>query len=101
MKANRINPNQTEIIGAQVSVLFSYATPVAAHVAGVGYFRTSVRHSVTTSRHVNTWLRDNGASMDKVREMRQEFFDAIDFDADAIMLRECGVPTIDLREVTP
>lgn len=88
MKANRINPNLTEVAGDRVTVLFSYATPVAAHVQGEGYYRTETRHSVTTSRHINTWLAANAgiAWQTLVKERPQAWFNALDFstkDADA------------------
>ncbi len=35
------------------SVLYSYRTPVAAFVPGLGYMRTEEYFSVTTSRHAN------------------------------------------------
>jgi len=38
-------------------VLFSYRTPVAAHVPGEGFFRTNHNWSRTTSKHINKWLR--------------------------------------------
>ena len=38
-------------------VLFSYRTPVAAHVPGEGFFRTNHNWSKTTSKHINKWLR--------------------------------------------
>jgi len=38
-------------------VLFSYRTPVAAHVPGQGFFRTNHNWSKTTSKHINKWLR--------------------------------------------
>lgn len=44
-------------------VLISYTTPVAAFVQGQGFFRTTERYSVTTTRHVNKWLVKHGADM--------------------------------------
>ncbi len=48
--------NQTIVVHLGVSILFSYSTPVAAHIDGQGYFRTEEKHSVTTSKHINAWL---------------------------------------------
>ena len=48
MRCSQIGGNATVIEGDRVSVLFSYATPVAAHIQGRGYFRTATKHSVTT-----------------------------------------------------
>lgn len=50
-----IGPNQTELhIGSNV-ILFSYMTPVAARWDGM-IFRSAVKYSNTTSRHINAWL---------------------------------------------
>lgn len=53
------NRNEYKIISgprAGVRVLFSYRTPVAAFVPGVGFLRSKIRYSMTTSRHVNQWI---------------------------------------------
>ena len=60
MKLRSIGPNETELEfvskeGRDVSVLFSYETPVAGW-DDKGAFRTSERFSVTTSRHINKYL---------------------------------------------
>lgn len=39
-------------------VLVSYNTPVAGWKAGIGYFKTGDFWSVTTSRHINAYLRE-------------------------------------------
>lgn len=70
MKLNRLGPQAIEVDGGNVRVLFSYATPVAAWVNGEGFYRTSTKHSVTTSRHINAWLA--GA---KAEEREQSWFD--------------------------
>lgn len=58
-------------------VFFSYSTPVAAIMDGIGIgVRTDAYHSVTTSRHVNTWLRANGYGDSKVTKP-QAWFDAL------------------------
>ena len=58
MKLKRISVNETEIkFNEKVTVFFSYDTPVAAK-AGVRYFRTEEKHSPTTSKHLNRWLKD-------------------------------------------
>lgn len=67
-----LGPNCHEVTDGDVSVLFSYATPVAAHIAGEGYFRTSERHSVTTSRHVNAFIGHKGGEV-----MPQDWFDRL------------------------
>lgn len=58
MKILAVASNQTLIeLKDGTVVLFSYKTPVAAFVPGTGYVRTSTKWSVTTSKHINKWLR--------------------------------------------
>lgn len=72
MKLNNLGANQTEIsLNDNMTVLFSYKTPVAANIGGQLY-RTDCRWSVTTSKHINKWL--NGA---KAEYKEQAFFDGL------------------------
>lgn len=58
IKLKQIGPNQTELhLGSDVSVFFSYETPVAAFVSGKGYICSEQKYSKTTSKHVNEWLK--------------------------------------------
>lgn len=75
MKLTPIASNMTQIEAGPLTVLFSYKTPVAAHIEGQGYFRTSHKWSVTTSRHINKWLAANHAR--DIEERDQLFFDAL------------------------
>lgn len=70
MKLRQIGLNQTEVIlnlessaladfNANYTILFSYQTPVACFVSGVGAFKTAKKWSVTTSKHINAWMREN------------------------------------------
>ena len=60
MKVQSIGSNQTEVeLADGTCVLFSYSTPVAALVPGKGWIRTAFKHSATTTKHVNAWLRKN------------------------------------------
>ena len=62
MKLAQIAKNQTELVYENgTRILFSYQTPVAGFIPQRGWIKTSHRYSVTTSRHVNRWLTDNGA----------------------------------------
>jgi hypothetical protein len=56
LKLSVIGPNQTQMEIGDATVLFSYNTPVAAHLPALGWVRTAQKFSVTTSRHVNRWL---------------------------------------------
>lgn len=70
MNLTTIGANQTMITLADGSqVFFSYNTPVAAYLTGVGYVVTAKKHSATTSKHVNAWA---GKGCDT---RPQEFFD--------------------------
>lgn len=73
MKVKNIGSNKTEITRSDGTViLVSYSTPVAACIPGKGFIRTSTKHSVTTSKHINQWL--DGA---KAREVPQADLDEL------------------------
>ena len=70
MKLTPIAANQTELsLNNGTQVFFSYKTPVAAYCPSKGYIRTAKYWSVTTSRHINKWLK----GIDNVTEVSQEF----------------------------
>ena len=56
MQLTPIASNMTEVETDSARVLFSYRTPVAAYVYGVGYVKTDKWWSVTTTRHINKWI---------------------------------------------
>ena len=67
MKLTQIGSNQTEITTAKGNrVLYSYETPVAAWTEQ-GAFRTSTKWSMTTSKHINSYLggKDVGKEVDQ------------------------------------
>lgn len=71
MNLKPIGSNQTEVeLNSEVTVLFSYRTPVACCIQGEGWYRTEESHSKTTSRHINKWL--DGV---KATARPQAFFD--------------------------
>ena len=73
MKLKPIASNMTELDTEKAAILFSYSTPVACCMKdGTGFYRTSKKWSVTTTRHINKWL--NGAA---AQERDQAFFDAL------------------------
>lgn len=58
MKLTPLASNQTQLeLSNGTVIFFSYKTPVAAFVPGTGYVRTNHKWSVTTSKHINKWLR--------------------------------------------
>jgi hypothetical protein len=78
LKPMKANMNEIEI--GNYTILFSYKTPVAYHLAGVGYAKTKQFWSVTTSRHINQWLKLNGFSEERgdgLREVEQVELDKL------------------------
>jgi hypothetical protein len=75
MKVKSLGSNKTELELTDLRILVSYQTPVAAiRYNGTGALRTSEFHSVTTSKHINQWLKDNGYNPNEVPKMDQEYF---------------------------
>ena len=71
MKLKPVGSNMTVLEpNDNLSILFSYETPVAAWINERGYVKTSKFWSVTTSRHINKWVKAY-----KPHEEPQEFFD--------------------------
>ena len=74
MNLTPIAANQTVLSftnGAEV--FFSYKTPVAAYCPLRGYIRTEKFRSVTTSRHINKWLK----GITEVTKVSQKYLDEI------------------------
>ena len=71
MQLKPIASNMTQLDLNGYQILFSYQTPVAC-LSDNGYYRTSKKWSVTTSRHINKWLDGVLA-----KEQPQEFFDSL------------------------
>lgn len=66
-----LKPNQTVLrVGAGLEILFSYQTPVAAFIPGMGYVKSSKKYSRTTSKHVSQWASYN-------QEISQEKLDSM------------------------
>lgn len=75
LKLKSLGANRTEVtLDDGTVVLFSYSTPVAAHIPGRGYVRTVERHSRTTQVHLSQWLPGLGRS---TPTEPQSFFDAL------------------------
>ena len=71
MQLTPLASNMTEVETDLGRVLFSYRTSVAAYVYGEGFVRTKKWWSVTTSRHINKWLPENGT----FKEVPQTYLD--------------------------
>jgi hypothetical protein len=74
MKIISLGNNRTQVTKADgTQVLISYATPVACYDAiSCTYYRTSEKHSPTTSKHITQWLEGV-----KAEEQPQAFFDSL------------------------
>ena len=75
MKLKNIGSNQTQIVVNDVTILFSYNTPVAAQMANGDLIRTNKRWSSTTSKHINAWLGDSG--IQRAKSVEQSVLDAL------------------------
>ena len=60
MKVESLGRNKTQVITKDRAILISYSTPVACLMRQDGKwkaYKTSKYHSVTTSRHINEYLK--------------------------------------------
>ena len=56
-KIETLKANMTVLYTDDYTILYSYNTPVACMELETGkYYRTTLNHSVTTSKHINQWL---------------------------------------------
>ena len=61
MKVKNYGSNQTIVEDKSCQVLYSYETPVALIARpGNRAYKTDHKWSVTTSKHINQWLRKEG-----------------------------------------
>ena len=74
MTLKPLGPNQTVLSIGDGEVFYSYQTPVAGFVPGLGWIRTATTYSVTTSRHVNGYLAN---TVGKVTVLQQAEFDKV------------------------
>lgn len=79
MNIKPLGSNQTELrLTDGTTVLFSYETPVACATfqgddMNFAYYKTDMKWSKTTSKHINKWL----AGVDEVIVKPQSFFDEL------------------------
>lgn len=57
-KVKPIGSNQTQVHQGEMTILYSYETPVAVRLRDCEY-RTTKKHSRTTSKHINAWCVPN------------------------------------------
>ena len=63
LKLKKLGPNQVEVTDGTLTVLFSYQTPVACQLAGVGFARTDKQWSNTTNCHVDAFVGEADCSI--------------------------------------
>ena len=80
MKIKQIASNMTELDLGFAQVFFSYETPVAARLTDGSLVRTAERYSVTTTKHINKWLK---GVMADVETVAQSFIDNLTNEATA------------------
>ena len=85
MKMNNIGSNMCEVTTRKETILFSYNTPVALLSDGT-LFVTEEKHSVTTQRHINKWIKDNRLCRSDAITKEQSYFDnlVINIEADSV-----------------
>ena len=72
MKLRQIKNNVTELTLDDVTIMFSYETPVAGY-DNQGAFRTDTKYSVTTTRQINQYL----GGKDIGRTVSQDYIDQL------------------------
>jgi hypothetical protein len=83
MRIKSIGSNKTELHLKDLTLLISYETPVCLIRYGVtnrrdnpySAVKTDKFWSVTTSKHINQWLSDNGLDPKLVPTVDQQFLD--------------------------
>lgn len=55
-RVRSVGSNMTEAQHGDLTILYSYDTPVAVFVPGAGYLVTDHKFSVTTTKHVSKWV---------------------------------------------
>lgn len=74
MKVSHPHANVTVIQFANgFEVMFSYNTPVAGFAPNVGWFKTQVYFSATTTKHINLYLGDK----ENVKEVDQGWINTL------------------------
>ena len=67
----QLGANMTELEHGDLTVLYSYSTPVAL-LAPSGLYRTSTHHSNTTSKHIGKWFQHHGLDPKGAHRISQE-----------------------------
>jgi hypothetical protein len=94
-----LGPNMTEIEHGDLSILYSYETPVAVFVEGAGYLKTDKFWSNTTSRHISKWAgaRVTKSVPQEIINHLAEFADPEDIQVAEAIGRHRGNPRVGTR----
>lgn len=79
MRLHSFKKNMTEVVqgNPETTTLFSYKTPVAAHIEGKGVYITSEHYSTTTTRHINEWCAWHNFRKERAEIVTPEFFETL------------------------
>ena len=77
MNLTPVFSNGTEVETADARIFFSYRRAVAGYMFGRGYVRTEQFFSVTTSRHINKWLKDGYTDLPECETVPQAEIEAL------------------------
>ena len=90
MQIENFGSNQVVVWANNATVFYSYNTPVAAFILGrnqppeydnkgraKNYVKTAKFWSVTTSKHINSWLRSKGIDPKDVETVEQDYLDKL------------------------
>ena len=76
MKVRKIGSNMTELEVGNITIMFSYSTPVAGQ-DDEGLFRTAQSYSRTTSGHIRVYLEGRDAGRMPIRTVPQAYIDSL------------------------
>ena len=78
MKIKSLGANKTEVVTDKIKLLISYETPVVyIDLRENLSYKVDKFYSVTTSKHINQWLTDQGYEPRDAMQLPEAFFMAI------------------------
>lgn len=79
MNLQPIASNMTEVETDRYKILFSYSTPVSFYDKVLyQWFKSQTHFSVTTTKHVNKWLKLNKVNVKEVIPVEHEVLDKLE-----------------------
>lgn len=78
LKLKAIAPNQTEVTMGRKVLFFSYDTLILVRNLDERVtYCTKEKHSKTTSKHFNTYIKNEGITLDRCQFVNQEFLEKL------------------------